>query len=139
MRRPMIAGNWKMYKNVNEAIELANEIKRSVYDVEDVDIVVCPPFTNLSELGEMLSETNVKLGAQNCYWEEEGAYTGEVSVSMLKSVGCKYVIIGHSERRSYFGETDKTVNAKIKAAIDKGIIPIMCVGETLEERESGKT
>jgi len=139
MRKPMIAGNWKMYKDINEAIELANEIKRSVFDVNNVDIVICPPFTNLSEIGEMLNETKVGLGAQNCYWEDEGAYTGEVSISMLKSVGCKYVIIGHSERRGLFGETDKSVNAKIKAAIDKGIIPIMCVGETLEEREAGKT
>ncbi|MFH1877417.1 MAG: triose-phosphate isomerase [Candidatus Omnitrophota bacterium] len=139
MRRPVIAGNRKMYKDVNEAVELANSIKRSAFDVKNVDIVICPPFADLSDVGEMLTESNVFLGAQNCYWEEEGAFTGEISVPMLRSVGCKYVIIGHSERRKYFGETDETVNRKIKAAIDGGIYPIMCVGETLEEREAGKT
>jgi len=128
-----------MYKNVNEAIEFVNEVKRSVYDVENIEIVVCPPFTNLSDVGEMLIESNIDFGAQNCYWEAEGAFTGEISVGMLKSVGCKYVIIGHSERRKYFGETDETVNKRIKAAIDGGLIPIFCVGETLEEREAGKT
>jgi triosephosphate isomerase len=139
MRRPIIAGNWKMYKDVNEAVELANEIKRSVFDVDNVEIVICPPFIDLSDVGEMLHESNVALGAQNCYWESEGAFTGEISVAMIKSVGCRYVIIGHSERRKYYGETDETVNLKIKAAIDGGLIPIMCVGETLEEREAGKT
>ena len=139
MRKPIIAGNWKMYKDVNEAIELANGIKREAFDVENVNIVICPPFTDLSDVGEMLLETNINLGAQNCYWEAEGAFTGEVSVSMLKSVGCKYVIIGHSERRKYFGETDQTVNQRIRAAIDGGLVPIMCVGETLQEREAGKT
>jgi triosephosphate isomerase len=139
MRKPIIAGNWKMYKDVNQAVELANEIKRAAFDVENVDIVICPPFTNLSDVGEMLVESNVGLGAQNCYWETEGAFTGEISVPMIKSVGCSYVIIGHSERRKYFGETDETVNKKVKAAIDGGLSPIMCVGETLEEREAGKT
>jgi len=139
MRRPVIAGNWKMYKDVNEAVELANGIKREAFDIDNVSIVICPPFTDLGDVGEMLVETNIDLGAQNCYWEGEGAFTGEVSVSMIKSVGCKYVIIGHSERRKYFGETDHTVNMKIKAAVDGGLVPIMCVGETLEEREAGKT
>lgn len=139
MRRPIIAGNWKMYKDVGEAVELANAIKREVYEVDNVDIVICPPFTDLSEVGQMLTEGNVELGAQNCYWEQEGAFTGEVSVPMIKSVGCDYVIIGHSERRKLFGETDGAVNKKISAAIDGGIKPIMCVGETLEDREAGKT
>ncbi len=139
MRKPIIAGNWKMYKDINEAIELTNEIMRSVFDIENVKVVVCPPFTNLSEVGEMLTESNVALGAQNCYWETEGAYTGEISIPMLKSVGCRYVIIGHSERRKYFGETEETVNRRLKAVIDGGLVPIMCVGETLEEREKGKT
>lgn len=139
MRKPIIAGNWKMYKDVNEAVELANGIKRAAFDIDNVDIVIAPPFTDLSDVGEMLVESNIALSAQNCYWEAEGAYTGEVSVSMLKSIGCKYVIIGHSERRKYFGETNETVNKRVAAAIDGGLIPIMCVGETLEEREAGKT
>ncbi len=139
MRKPIIAGNWKMYKDVNEAIKLANDIKRSTFDIENVEIVLCPPFTDLGDVGEMLVESNIALGAQNCYWESEGAFTGEISVPMIKSVGCRYVIIGHSERRKYFGETDGTVNRKIAAAMDGGLIPIMCVGETLEEREAGRT
>jgi len=139
MRKPMIAGNWKMYKDVNEAVDFTNSVKRSVFDITNVDIVVCPPYTDLSDVGEMLVETNISLGAQNCYWEKEGAYTGEVAPGMLKSVGCTYVIIGHSERRRLFGETDTTVNRKIKAVIESGLVPIMCVGETLEEREAAKT
>ncbi len=139
MRRPIISGNWKMYKDINEAIELANAVKRGVFDVENVEIVICPSFTNLSELGEMFVGSNVSVGGQNCYWEKEGAYTGEISVPMLKSVGCSYVIVGHSERRKYFGETDETVNRKIAAVLEEELVPIMCVGETLEEREAGKT
>jgi len=139
MRIPIIAGNWKMYKNVAEAMDLANEIKRAVFDVTNVEIIIAPSFTNLGDVGEMLIETNVGLASQNCYWESVGAFTGEVSVSMLKSVGCGYVIIGHSERRKYFSETDTTVNKKVRACFDGGLIPIMCVGETLEERSAGKT
>ena len=139
MRKPIIAGNWKMYKDVNEAVELTNGIKRGVFDVENVEIVICPPFVDLSVVGDMLVESNIGFGGQNCYWETEGAFTAEISVPMLKSVGCKYVIIGHSERRKYFGETDETVNKKVAAAIDGGIIPIMCVGETLDQREAGQT
>lgn len=139
MRKPIIAGNWKMYKNIDESIELVNDIKRAVFDIENVEIVVCPPSTNLSNVGEMVGETNISVGAQNCYWENEGAFTGEISVGMIKSTGATHVIIGHSERRKYFGETDETVNKKIKAVIDGGLIPILCVGETLEEREAGKT
>ncbi len=138
MRKPIIAGNWKMYKDVNEAVQLVNDIKRGAVDVDNVEIIVCPPFVDLSDVGEMSSASNIGVGGQNCYWETEGAYTGEVAVPMLKSVGCKYVLIGHSERRKYFGETNETVNKKIKAAIDGGLIPIICVGETLEEREAGK-
>ena len=139
MRKPIIAGNWKMNKNVKEAMSLVNDIKRDVYDVDNVGIIVCPSFTDLSDAGEMLIETNIDLGAQNCYWEKEGAFTGEVSVDMLKSVGCRYVIIGHSERRQYFNETDETVNKRIKSAVGGGLIPIMCIGETLQEREAEKT
>lgn len=139
MRKPIIAGNWKMYKDLAEAIELANGIKRGVYRIDNVEIVICPPFVNLSEVSEMLVESNIGLGGQNCHWEKEGAYTGEISVMMLKSVGCRYVVIGHSERRKYFCETDETVNKKLKAALAGGLIPIVCVGETLEEREAEKT
>jgi len=139
MRKPIIAGNWKMYKDVNEAVELTNEIKRAVFNVNNVDIVIAPTFVCLSDVGEMLIESNISLSAQTCYWGSEGAFTGEVSVHMIKSVGCKYVIIGHSERRKYFGETNETVNKKVSAAIDGELIPIMCVGEILEERESGRT
>lgn len=139
MRRPIIAGNWKMYKTVAEAIELVNGLKRNLYDVTDADIVVCPPDTVLDSVSEILNESNIALGAQNVHWEKEGAFTGEVSANMLKDVGCKYVIIGHSERRQYFAETNDAVNKKTKAALSAGLIPIVCVGETLQEREDSKT
>jgi len=138
MRRPIIAGNWKMNKGIHEAIDLVNKIKRSVYSIENVDIVVCPPYTALSEVYELVMETNIALGGQDIYWEKEGAFTGEISCAMLKDAGCKYVIIGHSERRAYFHETNETVNRKIKAALASGLLPIMCVGETLSERKAGK-
>ncbi|MDP3791476.1 MAG: triose-phosphate isomerase [Candidatus Omnitrophota bacterium] len=139
MRKIIIAGNWKMNKNIGESIDLANSIKRSVYDIEEVEMVVCPPYTSLSDVREVLMDTNIKLGAQDCYWEREGAFTGEVSAPMLKDVGCEYVIIGHSERRQFFGETNETVNKKAKALLKEGLKPIVCVGEKLEERKSGKT
>jgi triosephosphate isomerase len=139
MRRVIIAGNWKMNKNIGESIDLANSIKRSLYDIEEVEIVVCPPFTSLSDVNEITMETNIKLGAQDCFWEKEGAFTGEVSASMLKSVGCEYCIIGHSERRQFFGETNETVNKKLKVLLKENIKPIVCVGEKLEERKSGRT
>ncbi|MDP2929823.1 MAG: triose-phosphate isomerase [Candidatus Omnitrophota bacterium] len=139
MRRIIIAGNWKMNKNIGESIDLANSIKRSLYDVEDAEIVICPPFTSLSDVNEITMETNIRLGAQDVYWEKEGAFTGEVSASMLKNVGCEYCIIGHSERRQFFGETNETVNKKLKSLLKEGINPIVCVGEKLEERKSGKT
>ncbi|NQU95168.1 MAG: triose-phosphate isomerase [Candidatus Omnitrophica bacterium] len=138
MRKPIIAGNWKMHKTVEEAIVLANAIKRDVFDIEDVEIVLCPPFTSLGDVKDVILETNISLGAQNMHWEAEGAKTGEISSKMLKQIGCKYVIIGHSERRAYFGETNQTVNNKVGAALKEGLFPIMCVGEKLEERESGK-
>lgn len=139
MRKVIIAGNWKMNKNIGESIDLANSIKRSVYDVTDVEVVVCPPYTSLSDVKEVIMETNVKLGAQDCYWEKEGAFTGEVSAPMLKDVGCEYVIVGHSERRQFFNETNETVNKKAKALLKEGLKPIVCVGEKLEERKKGKT
>ncbi len=139
MRKPIIAGNWKLNKTIPEAIQLVNGIKRETYDINSVDIVVCPPFTALNEISSMINETNIKLGAQNIFREEEGAYTGEVSGKLLKDAGCEYVIIGHSERRKYFNESNQDVNRKVKAVLNSGLIPIMCVGEKLEERENSKT
>jgi triosephosphate isomerase (TIM) len=141
MRKPIIAGNWKMYKTIKESIELANGIKRELFklDFAAVDVVLCPAFTVLSEVAEVLNETDIGLGGQDVYWQEEGAFTGEVSAVMLKDAGCQYVIIGHSERRQFFGETNETVNKKIKAALNKSLTPIICVGENLQERESNNT
>ncbi len=138
MRRYIIAGNWKMNKTIGEAIELANGVKREVCDISSVDIVLCAPFTALSETADVITQTNIDLGGQDLFWEEKGAYTGEISASMLKDAGCKYVIIGHSERRKYFHETNETVNKKAVAALRAGLLPIICVGETLEEREAGR-
>ena len=139
MRKIIIAGNWKMYKTTLEAINFVNALKRQLYTIEDVDIVVCPPFTAIGEVGEILIESNIGLGAQNLYFEDEGAFTGEVSAPMIKGAGAQYVIIGHSERRQYFGETNTSVNKKIKAALKHGLIPIVCIGENLQERESNRT
>ncbi len=139
MRKPLIAGNWKMNKTVGEAIELIAGLKRELYDERERDIVICPPFTALSPVGDMIEGSVIRLGAQDLYWEESGAYTGEVSAVMLKEAGCRYVIVGHSERRNLFGETNETVNRKINAALSKGLSPIVCIGETLEKREQGVT
>jgi triosephosphate isomerase len=139
MRRVIIAGNWKMYKTIPESIELVNLLKRSLVDIMEIEIVVCPPFTSLCDVREVVLESNIKLGAQDCYWEKEGAFTGEVSPRMLRSAGCDYVIVGHSERRQYFGETNATVNKKAKAALAEGLKPIVCVGERIEERKAGRT
>lgn len=139
MRKPVIAGNWKMNKSINEAIELVNSLKRELVDIQGIDIIICPAYTALSDVSDLLIDSNISLGAQNIYWEPSGAFTGEISPSMIKDAGCKYVIIGHSERRKYFDESDETVNKRIKAAQSVGLIPIFCVGETLEEHEAGKT
>lgn len=139
MRRRIIAGNWKMYKTISEAIELANGLKRELYKIDDLDIIICPPFTALDAVSEILQGSNIKFGSQNVHWAKEGAYTGEVSGPMIKDLGCQYVILGHSERRQYFGETNEIVNKKIKSALEIGIMPIICVGENLKEREDGKT
>jgi len=139
MRKPIIAGNWKMNKTVGEARELVKALKDKVADVTDVEIVVAPTFTALLAVAEVIKGSNVKLAAQDMYWEEKGAFTGEISPLMLKDVGCQYVIIGHSERRAYFSETNETVNKKVKAAHAHSLNPIVCVGEILEERESGVT
>ena len=138
MRTKIVAGNWKMNKNPSEAAALIDGIKALVKDVNGVEVVVCPPFTDLKDAAAACAGSNVALGAQNVAWAESGAFTGEIAASMLKDLGVKFVIIGHSERRQYFGETDATVNARLKAALAAGLSPIVCVGETLEERESGK-
>jgi len=139
MRKPIIAGNWKMFNTINEAVELVNGLKRNLSDVDQVDIVVSPTYTALSDVNELLIDSNIKLSAQNVYFQENGAFTGEISPHMLKDVGCTYVIIGHSERRKYFGETNETVSKKVKKALEVELLPIVCVGESLEDRESGKT
>ena len=139
MRTPLLAGNWKMYKTIPEAIKLAVDLKKLVAEVEDREICICPPFTALDAISEVIKESNLKLGAQDLFFEKEGAYTGEISALMLKDVGCEYVIIGHSERRQYFHETDESVNKKILAALKVGLAPIVCVGETLEERDANQT
>lgn len=128
-----------MYKTVAEAVELAEGLKRELRNEDSVEVVVCPPFTAIFKIAEALKGSNIKYGAQDLFWEEEGAYTGEVSPKMLKDLGCQFCIVGHSERRTYFDETNDTVNKKVKAALKYGITPIMCVGERLEERDSGKT
>jgi triosephosphate isomerase (TIM) len=138
-RVPLMAGNWKMNKTVGEAVELVKELKVSIAGVEGVEVAVAPPFTALYAVRKELEGSSIRLAAQNLYWEEKGAYTGEISSMMLKELGCHYVIIGHSERRQYFGEMDVTVNKRIKAALSQGVIPILCIGETLKEREEEKT
>jgi triosephosphate isomerase len=138
-RTPLIAGNWKMYKTNAAAVETAGRLVELVSDTSDVDIMIAPVFTALDPVSRVVKGSRVGLGAQNLYWEKEGAYTGEISADMLVSSGCQYVIIGHSERRQYFGETDETVNRKIGAAIAANLIPVFCIGETEAERESGNT
>jgi len=138
-RTPLLAGNWKMYKTTPEAVETAQRLVELVADSAGVDIMIAPVFTALDPVSRVVRNSRVALGAQNLYWEKEGAYTGEISADMLVSAGCQYVIIGHSERRQYFGETDETVNKKISAAITANLIPVFCIGETESERESGNT
>ena len=138
MRKPIIAGNWKMNKTKAEAIALIEELKPLVKDAE-CDVVVCVPFTDIYAVAEAVKGSNIHLGAQNVHFAASGAYTGEISADMLLEAGVEYVIIGHSERRQYFGETDETVNKRTLTALEKGLTPIVCVGESLEERETGKT
>lgn len=128
-----------MYKNVQEAVDLAKSLRQSLSSLSGVETVLCPPFIDLTEVHKIISGSGIKLGAQDCYWQNEGAYTGEVAPKMLKSAGCDYCIIGHSERRTYFNETNETVNKKVLAVLAEGMMPIMCVGETLAERETNKT
>ena len=138
-RKPLIAGNWKMFKTCSEAVETAEELVKRVVGATDIDIMIAPPFTALASVSDIIRESTVALGAQNLFWESEGAYTGEISSAMLVSAGCSHVIIGHSERRLYFGDTDENVNKKIEAAIKHQLIPIFCVGESEKERESKDT
>ena len=137
MRKKIIAGNWKMNYCVNKAEDFVEEIKDRI-NTDEVDVVLCPNFVSLDRVSEAIYDTNIKLGAQNVYFEDKGAYTGETSVDMLAAVGVKYCIVGHSERRQYFAETNEIVNKKAKKLLQKDISPIVCVGETLEERESSK-
>ncbi len=136
-RKKIIAGNWKMNKSVAEAEDLTTGIRRALAEVSDVDVVLCPPFTAIKAVGDILSDTAIKIGAQNMHWEGYGAYTGEVCAAMLRDLYCHYVILGHSERRQYFGETDAGVNGKAVQAISHNLVPIVCVGETLDQRDSG--
>ncbi|MGW8251033.1 MAG: triose-phosphate isomerase [Anaerolineales bacterium] len=138
MRIPLVAGNWKMYKTVAEARHLVSELVPGLQAIEGVDKVLCPPFTDLLAVKALLEGTDIALGAQNMHWEASGAFTGEISPAMVAEL-CQYIIIGHSERRAYFGETDSSVNRKVHAALLHGILPIVCVGETLEENEAGST
>lgn len=139
MRQAIIAGNWKMHKTTLETAEFIKQFKPPVKGVTHCEIVLCPPFTSLELLAAELNGTNIALGAQNMHWEEKGAYTGEVSAAMLKAAGCKYVILGHSERREYFKESDEMINRKVKSALKAGLVPILCVGERLDQREAGTT
>ncbi len=139
MRKKIIAGNWKMNKTVAEAIELANAIKLDLADCNAVDVVLCPPFTAIKSVSDVVSETMVNVGSQNMSSEENGAYTGEISHSMLKELFVRYVILGHSERREYYKENDVWINQKVQKALEKNLRPILCVGEKLEDREAGNT
>ncbi len=139
MRRPIIAGNWKMNKTGPQAVDLVKSLLNELADIPQVDIVVCPPFTALESVVWVLGDGPVKVGAQNMHWEAEGAFTGEISAKMLLTIGCRYVILGHSERRTLFGESNSQINKKLKAALSTSLTPIVCVGEQLAEREAGRT
>lgn len=139
MRRYLIAGNWKMNKDHRETVDLINGIKDGFTPDERFEVLVCPPFTSIPAAVANTAETKIKVGGQNICWEEEGAYTGEISARMLLTIGCEYVILGHSERREYLKETDKVVSKKVKLALDTGLKPIVCIGETLDQREAEKT
>ena len=139
MRRKVIAGNWKMNNDISESQKLVSGILSGLGNDNHCDVILCPPFTSLSEVKSLIKNTQIKLGAQNMFYEESGAFTGEVSASMLISVGCEYVILGHSERRTIFGETDEIINKKIKKAIQSGLKVIFCIGESLTQRENGTT
>jgi len=139
IKKPVIAGNWKMHKTIAEARELAEAVVRGFSEVSSATLILIPPFTAIQEVKKTISTTEVSVGAQDVFWEEQGAFTGEISPLQLKEAGCLFVVIGHSERRQYFGETDETVRKKTLAALRHDLTPIVCIGETLEERESGST
>jgi len=139
MRVPVVAGNWKMFKTTREAAEMIRALRGLVAGVTEVEVVVCPPFTALAAAVEAAAGSRIAIGAQDCYWEKEGAFTGEVAVPMLADLGCRYVIVGHSERRQFFGETDLTVDKKIESVLAHRLTCIGCLGETLQEREAGQT
>ncbi len=139
MRRPIIAGNWKMYKDTGQTRAFFETFLPLIKGPKNCEVVICPPFVNLQIAADLTASTSVHIGGQNLFWAKEGAYTGEISGEMLKAAGCGWVLIAHSERRQYFGETDETANRKIVAALDAGLTPIVCVGEVLKERESGQT
>lgn len=140
MRKKVIAGNWKMFNDLNESIQLISELKKALENYDNkAEVLVFPPFTSLETAKELIKNSYIKLGAQNFYYEDKGAFTGEISASMLKSVGCEYVLVGHSERRTIFGERNQLINLKVKQALKNGLKPILCFGETLEERESNST
>ena len=139
IRTPLIAGNWKMFKTCSEAVDTSRELLGHLAGIKDKDVMIAPPFTALLAVSEVLKGSPISLGAQNLFWEKDGAFTGEISAAMLKSTGCSHVIIGHSERRQFFGETDDSVNKKLKTAFDSRLMPLFCVGESEEERESNQT
>lgn len=135
-RKKVIAGNWKMHKTVQESAQFVKDLRIKVLETKGVDIILCAPFTSLFHMSELLNEMPVGLGAENMHWADKGAYTGEISAEMLKAAGCEFVILGHSERRQYFGETDNTVGKKVSAALNAALKPIVCIGETLEQRNA---
>ncbi len=138
-RRLMIAGNWKLHKTIHEATELVRELRRLLAQVRDCDLVVAPPYTALAAVRKALEDSTIELAAQELFWEDKGAFTGTVSGPMLKDAGCRYVLVGHSERRQFFGETLESSGKRVRAALRAGLVPIFCIGETLAEREAGKT
>jgi len=138
-RKKIVAGNWKMNLSIAEATELASSVARGLAELREVDVVLCPPFTALGAVGDEISGSSIKLGAQNMHWEKSGAFTGEISAAMLRGLFCRYVILGHSERRTHFGDTDEVVNRKVKTALESSLEPIVCVGESLEQRETEET
>jgi triosephosphate isomerase (TIM) len=139
MKKYLIAGNWKMHTDIVAAVALASGIKKQLTNKDGVEVLVCPPFTNIWHVVESVKDSNISAGAQNCYYEEKGAFTGEISVDMIKALGCQYIIVGHSERRAIFKESDELINKKAHAILNKSLKPIICIGETLDERKAEKT